>query len=924
MDLHSGDVEVIGQVKGYRVFEDAAYLVYHRDAEQAEAGAEDGAKAGAAEGGEQAAEPSGRGERGARPRGAVRRQRGGEGPPQRAAEQQRSRGEAGRRGRFGGRRGSRGNPVGRDEAPADPMQEKRRDGTELVIRNLADGTEQSIADVVGYGVTNKSAWLYFYTQAKEPDENKTYGLFARTLDGELEHTLVEGLADFTRFTSDRSGKTIAFLSNKADFAAEKPRNDVWLWTPGAALAERIIHATTEGMPADKLIGSNLSFSRDASVLMLTVRDKSADPLPEILASERVVLDLWHWEDGSLQTQQARRGRGRGQAGDGSFSAAWHRTERRLQVLGDEQLPSMRLLTADGSRALATDGKPYEKEVTWDGRYSDVYVVNTIDGTRTRVLTKLRGSPRGSVNGRYLAWFDSSDYRWWSLDLATMQRRDLTGGLAVSFHRESHDTPQPASAHGIAGWTKDDAAVLVYDEYDIWQIEPATGQAVCVTDGLGRASGTKLRVESLPGADEDGDGSLHGEILLSALVAETMATGFYRDEIGATRKPVRLVMMDKAIRGLRKASKADRYFFNASTFAEYGDLWTCESDFSAMRKVSDANPQQEEFRWGKAELVEWTNGDGVSLKGVLVKPDGFDPNEKYPMMVYFYERLSQNLHSYVAPKSGNSPNASYYVSNGYLWFTPDIIYNTGYPGESSVKCVVSGLQHLIDQGFVDKDRIGAAGHSWGGYQTAFLVTRTNIFRAVESGAPVSNMISAYGGIRYSSGMSRQWQYEMSQSRIGGTPWEYPMRYWENSPIFFADRVRTPVLILHNDEDGAVPWTQGIEYFMALRRLGQEAYLFNYNGEAHGLRQRQNQRDWVRRMSEYFAHHLKDEPMPDWMRDGVPYRQRVEEKLQYSASYHELQKPAPPGAETVEASVEAEKPVPLPPRAGGQGHQRRGGK
>src|SRR5690606_12922672 len=118
------------------------------------------------------------------------------------------------------------------------------------------------------------------------------------------------------------------------------------------------------------------------------------------------------------------------------------------------------------------------------------------------------------------------------------------------------------------------------------------------------------------------------------------------------------------------------------------------------------------------------------------------------------------------------------------------------------------------------------------QTSYLVTQTDLFAAAESGAPVSNMISAYGGIRWGTGMSRQFQYEQTQSRIGGTPWQYPLRYMENSPIFFADKVRTPVLILHNDQDGAVPWYQGIEYFMALRRLGKEAYLFNYVGEDHG--------------------------------------------------------------------------------------------
>ncbi|GAB4152707.1 MAG: hypothetical protein Fur0037_21560 [Planctomycetota bacterium] len=379
----------------------------------------------------------------------------------------------------------------------------------------------------------------------------------------------------------------------------------------------------------------------------------------------------------------------------------------------------------------------------------------------------------------------------------------------------------------------------------------------------------------------------------------MASGYFVDSLCQPRKPRRLVLLDKQFGMLSKAEDADRYFFTLSTFAEYPDLWTSNSDFSDMKKLSDANPRQKDFRWGKAELVRWVDGDGRKMKGVLVKPDGFDPSRKYPMLVYFYERLSQNLHRYVTPQPGTSPNASYYVSNGYLFLMPDIRYEIGHPGASCVKCVVSGVQSLIEKGFVDPARIGAAGHSWGGYQTAFLATHTSIFAAIESGAPVSNMISAYGGIRYGTGVSRQFQYEMTQSRIGGTPWEFPMRYWENSPIFFVDQVTTPILILHNDRDGAVPWTQGIEFFTALRRLGKESYLLDYVGEDHGLRKRQNQRDWTRRMAEFFDCYLKSAPMPKWMSEGVPYEDREREKIPFAPSYRELHE-SRAGAEEPEAA------------------------
>jgi dipeptidyl aminopeptidase/acylaminoacyl peptidase len=325
----------------------------------------------------------------------------------------------------------------------------------------------------------------------------------------------------------------------------------------------------------------------------------------------------------------------------------------------------------------------------------------------------------------------------------------------------------------------------------------------------------------------------------------------------------------------KAEDADVVMLTRSTFREFPDLYITDPTFRSFDRISDANPQQAEYRWGTSELVDWRSVNGEPLQGILYKPDGFDPSKKYPMMVYFYERLSDNVNNYVTPAAGGSSvNIAFYVSRGYLVFTPDIPYRIGYPGESAMNAVVPGVLELIDQGYVDQERIGVQGHSWGGYQIAYMITKTNLFAAAEAGAPVANMISAYGGIRWSSGMSRMFQYEKTQSRLGGTLWEAPMRFIENSPIFWADKVETPLLMMHNDEDGAVPWYQGIEYFVALRRLDRPVWMLNYNGEDHGLRQEKNRKDWAIRMQQFFDHYLMDSPAPVWMVDGIPAIQKGE--------------------------------------------------
>jgi dipeptidyl aminopeptidase/acylaminoacyl peptidase len=368
------------------------------------------------------------------------------------------------------------------------------------------------------------------------------------------------------------------------------------------------------------------------------------------------------------------------------------------------------------------------------------------------------------------------------------------------------------------------------------------------------------------------------MLLRAENEETRDSGFYRDRIDGGL-PQKLIMAAKDFGNPTKGRDAEAMVLTASRFDEFPDLWVTGANFQNLKKVSNGDAQRARFNWGTAELVSFKNVDGVPLKGILMKPENFDPQRKYPMIVYIYERLTQGLHSFRNPGPGTSINPTFYVSNGYLVFMPDIVYNIGYPGQSALKCVLPGIQAVVDKGFVDEKAIGIQGHSWGGYQIAYMVTQTNRFRAAAPGALVSNMTSAYSGIRWGTGLPRQFQYEQSQSRIGGSLWEYPLRYLENSPVFRADRVETPLLMIHNDEDDAVPWYQGIEYYLALRRLGKEVYMFSYNGEKHGLRKRINQKDYTRRLQEFFDHFLKGTQTAAWMEKGIPYLQREKEKEQY---------------------------------------------
>jgi dipeptidyl aminopeptidase/acylaminoacyl peptidase len=359
---------------------------------------------------------------------------------------------------------------------------------------------------------------------------------------------------------------------------------------------------------------------------------------------------------------------------------------------------------------------------------------------------------------------------------------------------------------------------------------------------------------------------------------TRDTGYFRlATLGGT--PERLLWASKDYRYAGRALEADTLMLIASRFDEFPDLHVTDSRFTAPKKATDGGAQLTPFLWGSAELLNYHGPDGQELSAMVCKPANFDPKKKYPTIVYIYERLSQIVNRFLPPAPTVVIDPAFYTSNGYIVVMPDIVYTTGHPGPSAYRCVMAAVDAVVAQGYVDENAIGLEGHSWGGYETSYIITQTNRFRAAQAGAIVGNMTSASAAIGDSSGRSRMFKYEKNQSRIGATLQAAPRLYLENSPVFQAHQVTTPLLIMHNDHDDIVPWPQAVEYFLALRRAGKEVYLFNYNDELHSLRRRADQKDFAKRMHQFFDHFLKGAPKPAWMADGIPYLERDAEKLRF---------------------------------------------
>ncbi|MBL9199091.1 MAG: S9 family peptidase [Opitutaceae bacterium] len=762
-------------------------------------------------------------------------------------------------------------------------------GTELVIRDLAAKSERTFAAVTDYSLTRDGRVLLYLVSSRSPTDNGVYRVLPATAAEPV--ALLSGRGRYSRLTWDREQNRAVFLSDTGAPAGTTgpARYKVYLWERGTGLALDIVSAETKGVPAGFTVSaqSGASFSRDGKKLYVPVARAARTARPATGAAiapddEKVTADLWHWRDGYVQPmQKVRAAQERNRTYRGVFD---------LSSMTYVQLATPELATIttsdDGTRVLGYDDRAYRSMVDYDGRFTDVHLVDPQTGASKTVLKQLRSEGGAALlwspDGKWAAYYQGR--QWHALDTATGQTRSLTATLRVAFHNEQDDRPQPPTTYGAAGWTKDSVSFLAYDRFDVWQLFPDGRAAKNLTVGHGRANKIQLRVQRIEPVDEDEDErgidpakplTLRGEH------EETRATGFYRTLFESPFPPDRLLWGDKNFRYVGRARDADALLLTASRFDEFPDVHVTNSSFATPKKMTDGGAQLAQFSWGRSELISFRNADGVPLQATLYTPANFDPKRKYPVIIYIYERLSQNVHSFSNPAPGTSINVPFYVSNGYCVLMPDIVYRTGRPGQSALRCVLPALDAIVARGFVDEKAVGIQGHSWGGYQIAYMVTQTNRFRAAEAGAPVGNMTSAYSGIRWGTGLPRQFQYEQTQSRIGKKLTDAPRTYLDNSPVFQVQKVETPLLILHNDADDAVPWYQGIELFLALRRHGKPAWLFNYNGEFHGLRRRPDQKDWAKRMSQFFDHFLKGAPAPEWLEKGIPYIERDEEKVKFNA-------------------------------------------
>lgn len=750
------------------------------------------------------------------------------------------------------------------------------EGADLVVYDPSAATSLALGNVSEFAVNESGTHLAYLVDAAGDAGN---GLYLLDLATNRISVLDSDQATYAELEWSEGGTSLAALRGDTpeDMAQRKNVLLILRDVESPRSLQILDPDRAEGFPEGYVLSElgGLSWSEDGRRLFVGIKEQA--PEREELKG-RADVEVWHWADVEVQSQQqvrARRNRNRTWASVVNLTGDGPSFVR----LADESMESASQ-AGEGPWAIGRDPTPYEYEVTWGGSRGDYYRVELDTGERNLMAGGVGRQMGASPDGRW--WLHLKDEEVIARELGSGREVNLTQSTGIDFINRQDDHPYDLPIHGVAGWTEGGESVILNHRFDIWEVPLDGGEAINLTAGLGDRERIRFRITEFRESGGSGYGRFGGNgdddeidltepLLLSAYGDRTKQSGYWEVEKGGEPEP--LIWLNKAVGRPTRAVDADRIAFTQQTFVEFPDYWVSDTRFRDARKVTNANPQQDDFAWSPGRvLIDYVDDRGNELQATLALPAGYEEGRRYPMLVYFYETMSQRHHSYSMPTYDDRPHISTYASNGYMVLQPDIVYTIGHPGSSALDDLTAAVTKAIEMGYADPDAIGLQGHSWGGYQSSYVVTQTDLFSAVVTGAPPTNLVSFYNTLYRSSGNVQQGITEVGQVRMGTTPFEDFETYVQESPVHNAENITTPFLILHGTEDGAVDWMQGLEYYNMARRLGKEVIFLSYPGEGHHLSRKENRIDFQIRMMQFFDHHLKGIQPARWMVEGVPFLEK----------------------------------------------------
>lgn len=765
--------------------------------------------------------------------------------------------------------------LSKSEAKKEQKQEKKKgkiktDGKLLTLINPVSKQKKCIKNITQFELSEDGKYAVFVQQEKFKKDSVRLGIY----DFE-KNEVWNNSKRVTEYAGiNFSGKNHTLLGLATVDTASNKRWSLFTINPATKAFKQLIDTSMQ-FKDNEVLSSNFRpyLNNNDSDVFFGVADRPEKPVKDsLLETEKSKVDVWHWKDKRLQPQQLvelKRDQTR------SNLAVYHLNSGEAVVLGNDSLYLQSSERYNQEYILANCEEMYRYQ-TWNTlNPTNYYLIRVSDGKISTLREKVYTRGYLSPNGNQFVYWNHQTRNYYLMYTDSQIEECITCGYKGNFFEDKNGMIEEDEPMGIIGWGPDNREIFIQAESDILTYKPGTDKFVSLISSLSISDQDTNYRYGLYNLNADSALYYPENTLLTRFNKTTKMMDVYRVNAPFDRSSFELISgSGHNYFSFIKSKKSDRILFNRSSNSDFPDLFATTKRGAEIMQISKANPQQSQYNWSTVELIKWNSYSGIPLEGLVYKPENFDPNQEYPLLVYFYEMYSDDIHNHYAPK----PTASIifpteYASAGYVVFIPNIRYTAGHPGNSAYDCILSGTDAVLKKySNIDPKRMGLQGQSWGGYQTAQLITMTDRFAAAMAGAPVGNMFSAYGGIRWGSGYSRQFQYEHSQSRIGKTIWDAPELYVENSPIFGLPKVKTPLLIMHNDEDGAVPWYQGIELYTGLRRLQKPVWLLNYNGDDHNLMKPANRMDLSIRMRQFFDFYLLNKQEPLWLKEGIPAVQK----------------------------------------------------
>lgn len=752
---------------------------------------------------------------------------------------------------------------------------------QLLFVSLDSKLEKQYSGISGFNISPNGSRIVLKAPLGENKEQ----LIVLDLKLDKQTKIWEGYGA-KKLTFDKSCDQLVFLQKSA---ANQEANVIGYYKFGVEHAIDLIKNGSS--PQDGLVVSDnpgygeWGFSTDGSRLFFSLEynNKKAKPL------NRVSVDIWSSQDSIIQSQQLVNLK---QAK--TYNAVIDlKSKEVMRLVADNE--QQKLVSSAGNYLIVERMSGDINEDSWNKKFRvEKYLVFTKTGKRILLTADSVDNTSQwsfSPGEKYIIYCKgSAKIDYYSYEISTQIKRNMTADIvtdwATSYSSNNGWSVLASGAIGHCGWLKQDQALLIQDRFDIWQVDPSCRiPAVNITNGIGRKRG----IIFCPISKDMWNNRVYDfneKVLLKAFNVESKESGFFKTSLG--RKPhveeltMQPALFDSSLERpllysslVFKAKGADKYLFYKQSETQSLNLYT-STDFKSFTKISENNPN-ENYNWYTTELHNWKSLSGDSLQGVLYKPENFDPNKKYPVIFnyYYVDEFSNNLHVFHIPELSSSGNVNipYYTSNGYLVFTPDIktglmsIDRKARMKESTVNAVISAVDYLSKLKWVDEKKMALSGHSYGGGQTLWLITSSNLFAAAVAGAPPTDRAYFARNLGF-GGVSSSFKGIEMAFMNGKSLYKDPQAYFQDSPINYVDKVNTPLLMMHNIGDKNVDFVEGIQFFTGLRRNDKKAWLLQYDGESHGIHDQKAMEDFTIRMKQFFDHYLKNAPMPRWMSKGIP--------------------------------------------------------